>query len=110
MLKPGVCLTQALAYGIRLHDEHLPLSSAPAGVDAATTPEGGKEPPDSLDSHVKVLDYPHLRARLLRTLRKYRGTIALPGEPLGSTTLTSHTINIKPGTSPVFIPSLPSPT
>ncbi len=39
----------------------------------------------SIDSHVKVVDHPELRPRLLNLLNKYREVIALPGEPLGTT-------------------------
>ncbi len=103
-LLPGVCLTRALAYGTSLTDERLPPSAPPVGVVAASTAAGeGTQSP--LDSHVKVIDYPHLRPRLLETLHKFRGTIALPGEPLGTTSLTQHTINLKPGTAPIYTPA-----
>ncbi len=58
-----------------------------------------------LDSHVTVIDYPHLRPRLLETLNKFRSTIALPGQSLGTTNLTEHTIKLKADTSPIFIPA-----
>ncbi len=71
---------------------------------AASTPEGeGTQSP--LNSHVKVIDYPHLQPRLLETLHKFRGAIALPGELLGTTSLTQHTINLKPGTAPIYTPA-----
>ncbi len=59
----------------------------------------------SLDSHVKVIDYPAYKARFLETLQKFRGTIALPGAPLGATTLTEHSITLKPSTAPIYIPA-----
>ncbi len=104
LLQPGTCLTRALVYGIRVVDTDLPSTASSAGVVAASLP-GGEGNCMSLDSHVKVIDYPALKARLLETLQKFRGNIALPGEPLGATTLTEHSINIKPGTVPfIFQP------
>ncbi len=58
---------------------------------------------NNLDSHVKVEDYPELRARLLETLTRYRDTIALSGEALGAISLMAHKIKLKPGTRPVYI-------
>ncbi len=104
LLQPGVCLMRALAYGTSLADESLPLSALSAGVVAVSTP-AGEGTQSSLESHVKVIDYPHLRPRLLETLNKFRGAIALTGEPLGTTSLTQHTINLKPGTAPIYIPA-----
>ncbi len=91
-------------YCTALADESLPLSASLAGVVAASTPEG-EGTQSSLDSHVKVINYPHLRPRLLETLNKFRGAIALLGEPLGTTSLTQHTINFKSGTAPIYIPA-----
>ncbi len=104
LLPPGVCLMLALAYGTSLADESLLLSASSAGVVAASTPTG-EGTQSSLDSHVKVIDYPHLRPRLLETLNKFRGAITLPGEPLGTTSLTQHTVNLRPGTAPTYIPA-----
>ncbi len=59
----------------------------------------------SFDSHVKVMDYPELKASLLSLLNKYRDVIALPGEPLGATDKTKHHIKLKPNTHPVYIPA-----
>ncbi len=104
LLQPGVCLTRALAYGTSLTDEPLPPSAPPVGVVAASTAKGeGTQSP--LDSHVKVIDYPHLRPCLFETLHKFRGAIALPGEPLGTTSLTQHIINLKPGTAAIYTPA-----
>ncbi len=58
-----------------------------------------------LDSHVKVEDYPELRARFLETLSRHRDTIALSGEALGATSLMEHNIKLKPGIRPVYIPA-----
>ncbi len=101
LLQPGFCLTRALAYGTSLTDEPLSPSTSPAGVVAASTLKG-EVTQSSLDIHVKVIDCPHLRPRLLDTLHKIRGAIALPGEPLGTTSLTQHTINLKPSTTPIY--------
>ncbi len=60
---------------------------------------------NNLDSHVKVEDHPELRARLLETLTRYRDTIALSGEALGTTSLVAHNIKLKPGIRPVYIPA-----
>ncbi len=65
----------------------------------------------SLDSHVKIVDYPGLKTSLLSLLNKYRDVIALPGEPLRAkkkkkkNDKTEHHIKLKPHTHPVYIPA-----
>ncbi len=103
LLQPGTCLTRALIYGPSVMDTELP-TSASSGVVAASLP-AGEGNCVSLNSDVKVIDFPALRPRLLETLQKFRATIALPGEPLGATTLTERTINLKPDTAPIYIPA-----
>ncbi len=88
---------------VAVSEEALPGPSLiVCGVAGSSVLGEGTQAP--LDSHVTVIDYPHLRPRLLETLNKFRSTIALPGEPLGTTNLTEHTIKLKAGTSPSFIP------
>ncbi len=101
-LRKGVLLTRALAYGVQVSSEplDLDLTSLPIGAVADVRVGGENSSPkldSKLDSHVKVEDYPELRARLLETLNRYRDTIALSGEALGATSLMAH--NIKLGQS-----------
>ncbi len=104
LLQPGTCLTRALVYSTRVVDTDLPSTTSSAAVVAASLP-GGEGNCMSLDSHVKAIDCPALKAHLLETLQKFRGTIALPGETLGATTLTKHSISLKPGTVLIYIPA-----
>ncbi len=109
-LRKGVLLTRALAYGAQVSSEplDLDLTSLPIGAVADVRLGGENTNPkvdNNLDSHVKVEDYPELRARLLETLTRYRVTIALSGEALGTTFLISHNITLKPGTRPGYIPA-----
>ncbi len=103
-------LTRALAYGAQVSSEplDLDLTSLPIGA-VADVRLGGENSTskvdNNLDSHVKVEDYPELRARLLETLTRDRDTIALSGEALGATSLMAHNIELKPGIRPVYIPA-----
>ena len=58
-----------------------------------------------LGPHVKVLDFPEARPRLLDILATHRQALALPGEPLGVTDRVTHRIDLKPGTRPIYVPS-----
>ncbi len=104
-LRKGVLLTRALAYGAKVSSEplYLDLTSLPIGA-VADVRLGMENTGPKLDSHVKVEDYPELRARLLETLTRYRDTIALSGETLGATSLMAHNIKLKPGSRSVYIP------
>ena len=55
-----------------------------------------------LKQHIKQTDYPEINNELVKILSSYRDVIALPGEPLGRTQLTKHTINLKTGTIPIY--------
>ncbi len=83
-LRGGTLLTEVLSYGTSL---------SLASLDSLSLSVGA------------IADNPNLRQRLLETLHKYRAAIALLGEPLGTTTLTEHSINIKPNVKPVYIPA-----
>ncbi len=109
-LHKGVLLTRALVYGAQVSSEplDLDLTSLPIGAVADVRLGGDNTSPkvdNNLDSHVKVEDYPELRACLLETLTRYRDTIALSGEALGATSLMAHNIKLKPGTRSVYIPA-----
>ncbi len=101
-LLKGVLLTYALAYDEQVSSEQLDLdlTSLPIGA-VADVRLGGENTSPTLDSHVKVEDYPELHARLLETLNRYRDTITLSGAALGATSLMA----LKPGTRPVYIPA-----
>ncbi len=64
LLKPGTCLTRALIYGPSVVDIELPSTASSAGVVAASLP-AGEGNCVSLGSHVKVVDFPALRPRLI---------------------------------------------
>ncbi len=73
-------VTRALAYGAQVSSEPLDvdLTSSPIGAVADVRLGGENTNPkvdNNLYSHVKVEDYPELRARLLETLTRYRDTI-----------------------------------
>lgn len=53
----------------------------------------------------KEVNFPHCRTELIELLQDHREAIALLWEPLGSTSLTRHTIHIQPGTAPIYIPT-----
>ncbi len=105
-LRKGVLFTRALVYGASVSDTPLDLDFPSLSIGAVADVQlGGETQQPILDSHVTVADYPKLRARLLGTLNKYRDIIALSGEALGATTLTEHSIKLKPGARPVYIPA-----
>ena len=58
-----------------------------------------------LRDHLKATDRPELEPQLLKLLAKYRKTVALPGDALGKTSVLKHTIKLKPGTQPIYIPA-----
>ena len=60
---------------------------------------------DKITPHVKVVDYPHDKERLLDLLSEFSGVLALPGEPLGKTDNVSHDIKLLEGTNPVYVPA-----
>ncbi len=96
-LRKGVLLTRALDYDVQVSSEPLDLDRSSLPIGAVTDVRLGGETnspkvDNNLDSHVKVEDYPELRARLLETLTRYRDTIALSGEALGATSLMAHNI------------------
>ncbi len=102
-LKQGLMLGKCLLYDRNIIPEPLPLpTTCVAAVgDAPSVTEGGLSP--SVESFVKVVDYPELKSSLIQTLEEYRDVIALPGEPLGVTDKAEHHIRLKPNTKPVFI-------
>ncbi len=58
-----------------------------------------------LSAHVKVLDFPTSKSRLLDLLVKHKPAAAMPNEPLGVTDRITHHIRLKPDTRPSFVPS-----
>ncbi len=54
---------------------------------------------------MRVVDYPDERSRLNDLLMTHRQAIAFPGEPLGFTDRVQHHIDLKSGTSPIYVPS-----
>ena len=55
--------------------------------------------------HLKATDRPELEPQLLKLLGQYRETISCPGDALGKTNVLKHTIKLKPGTQPIYIPA-----
>ena len=58
-----------------------------------------------LETHVRVVDFPAEKQRLLDTLAAHRQAIALPGEPLGVTDRVQHHIELQPNTRPIHVAS-----
>ncbi len=106
-LEQGVFLSRALAFNGQVMAE--PVELLPTCIGAVNynySPTSDKTTPNlSLDSHVKIVDYPDLKTSLMSLLNKYRDVIALPGEPLGATDKTEHHIKLKPNTHPVYTPA-----
>ncbi len=50
-------------------------------------------------------DYPEATTDLINLLTTYHDIIALPGDPLGATSVLQHLIPLLPEASPVYIPS-----
>ncbi len=59
--------------------------------------------PASIDSLVKMMDYPEYRDSLFTMLHRYRGVIALPGESFGITDKAEHRTPLEPETKPMYI-------
>ncbi len=104
-LKQGVFLSRALAYNGRVESEPDELPQACVGTVSHSPACDKTSQNSSIDSHVKVVDYPELRPSLLNLLNKYREVIALPGESLGTTDKTEHHIRLTPDTHPIYIPA-----
>ena len=103
-LRTGEVLSSVLIYNSKVQVQEETGNCCLASVSAPTSDSDASKAP-TLSSHVKVLDYPDQRQTLINLLEKHRSVVALPGEALGSTTLVEHTINLKPGTRPVYIPA-----
>ncbi len=56
-------------------------------------------------AHVKVLDFPTAKSRLLDLLVEHKPDVAFPNEPLGVTDHIAHHIRLKPDTCPAFVHS-----
>ncbi len=94
-LKQGVLLSHALAYDGQIVPGPLDLSRAGIGAFDQNSPVASKaSAPASIDSLVKIVDYPEHRDSLLTLLHKYREVIALPGESLGVTDKAEHHIKL----------------
>ncbi len=104
-LKQGVFLSRALAFNGQVVSEPDELPQACVGIVSHSPACDETSQSLSLDSRVKVVDYPELRPNLLNLLNKYRDVIALPGEPLGTTNKAEHHIRLKSNTHPVYIPA-----
>ncbi len=102
-LQAGKTLSQALVYNAKVQLQ--PDSDSCVASVQRSASDIDVSPPATLSSFVKVEDYPEHRQTLINLLQRHRPVVALPGEPLGSTTLTEHTIRVKPGTKPVYIPA-----
>ena len=106
-LRQGTFLTKALVFDRKVEEHPLELPRAYCG--AVSTEPSISDPASCqgirLDSHVKVVDYPELKAPLLDLLNRHRDVIALPGERLGSTDCAEHYIKLKPDSSPVYVPA-----
>ncbi len=55
--------------------------------------------------HVNDVDYPEYKDSLISLLGGNQAAIALPGEPLGLTSLIELRIDLLPHTRPVYIPA-----
>ncbi len=103
-LKQGVLLSHALAYDGQIVPEPLELSRACIGaVDHSSIVTSNSSVPASLDSLVKVMDYPEQRDSLFMLLHKYREDVSLPGESLGATDKAEHRIKSKLETKSVYL-------
>ena len=104
-LKQGVFLSQALAYDKQVDPE--PAEIPKACIASVKTPKYGDEKltQPTLESLIKIHDYPELKQPLINLLNHFRDVVALPGEPLGKTHMTEHHIKLKPNTNPVYIPA-----
>ena len=102
-LKHGVCLGSFTVVDRSLFQDSIPFVAAVS--PQAAQPCDSAELATQLGAHVKVLDFPDARSRLIDLLVSHRQTLALPGEPLGVTDLVTHRIDLKPNTRPVYVPS-----
>ncbi len=102
-LKTGVLLAQALAFDGQVIPTPIQLPSVSVGAVHDSSASTEKSSTASLESLVKVVDYPEHRPSLLSLLNKYHSVIALPGEPLGATSKAEHLIRLKSGAKPVYI-------
>ena len=104
-LKDGVCVGQ-----FKVYPSHVTVIDSPCSmVGAASSPDSSA--PEShvvtsrLSPHLNDIDYPEYRNSLLSLLGANRAAIALPGEPLGLTSLIEHRIDLLPDTRPIYIPA-----
>ena len=104
-LRQGVLLTRALVFNGQVMPDPAQLPSSCVGAVHNSGIGAEVSASSSLDSHVKVIDYPEHRPSLLKLLNKFRDVIALPGETLGATDRAEHIIRLKPNTKPVYIPA-----
>ncbi len=104
-LRKGVLLAQVLAFDGQVIPTPIQLPSVSVGAIHDSSASTEKSSTASLDSLVKVVDYPEHRPSLLSSLNKYRTVIALPGEPLGATSKAEHLIRLKSGAKPAYIPA-----
>ncbi len=104
-LKKEVLLAQALAFVGQVMPTSIQLPSVNVGAVHDSFASSEKSSTASLDSLVKVVDYPEHRPSLLSLLIKYRSVIALLGELLCATSKVEHLIRLKSGAKPVYIPA-----
>ena len=102
-LQAGKTLSQALVYNAKVQIEP-DFESCVASVQRSASDIDVSQPA-TLSSLVKVEDYPGHRQTLITLLQQHRSVVALPGEPLGCTNIAEHTIRVKPGSKPVYIPA-----
>ncbi len=100
-LKKGVLLAEALAFDGQVMPTPIQLPSVSVGAVQDSSASSEKSSTASLDSLVKVVDYPEHRSSLLTLLNKYRSVIALTG----AASKAEHLIRLKSGAKPVYIPA-----
>ncbi len=107
-LKQDVLL--GLAYDGQVVPEPFEISCAYIGaVDQNSSAACKASKQTSLNSLVKVTDFPEHRDSLLTILHKDREVINLPGASLSATGNAEHYIKLKPETKPVYIPAFTLP-
>ena len=72
-------------------------------------PKEEPTPPPITQYMIRSVDYTKQIPELLKLLNKYRSVIALQDEPLGRTNISSHHINLKPDTTPIYVPAYKLP-
>ncbi|XP_069943528.1 uncharacterized protein [Cherax quadricarinatus] len=97
-------------YPVQIEDELSPDQ----WVGAISTREASSIPLDQSilsveEKDLAPTDFPDEVKHLLSLLNKHRKAIALPGEKMGITNLSSHHIPLEPGTRPIYIPACTMP-